>query len=220
MSRKRVGVVLSGCGVYDGSEIHEATLTLYFLDRAGAEAVMMAPNENQHHVVDHLTGQESGETRNVLTESARIARGVIKDLAQVGAEDLDAVIMPGGFGAAKNLSNVAFKGPEATVQADLAALLTAMHGAGKPIGAVCISPAVVAKVLGDKGITLTIGNEDPGTAQAIEAMGATHAGAEVNAAVVDAANKIVSTPAYMCGATISQVGQGIEKLVDEVLKLA
>ena len=144
MAKKQVGVVLSGCGVYDGAEIHEATLTLYFLDRAGAQAVCMAPNIPQHHVINHFSGALSDETRNVLVESARIARGNIRDLATVKADTLDALILPGGFGAAKNLSTLAFNDGRNQVNGELAALLQAMHALGKPIGAICISPAVLS----------------------------------------------------------------------------
>ncbi len=219
MSRKRIGVVLSGCGVYDGAEIHEATLTLYYLDRAGVEIINMAPNIDQHHVIIHLTGDEMDETRNVLVESARIARGEVKDIAAVKAENLDALILPGGFGAAKNLSSVAFDGPGAMVNDQVAALLKAMHAAGKPIGAICIAPAVVSKALADQGITLTIGN-DTGTADAIRTMGNQHQDSSADQIVVDEANKVISTAAYMCAASIGEAGQGIEKLVAEVVRRA
>lgn len=214
---KKIGVVLSGCGVYDGAEIHEATLTLYFLDRIGAEAVIMAPDIRQHHVINHLTGTEMDESRNVLVEAARIARGKITNLADIKADDLDAVILPGGFGAAKNLSSVAFDGPDAKVNKELATLLKAMHSAGKPIGAICITPAVVSKVFADMGITLTIG-DDAGTAGAIGAMGNQHQNSTVDQIVVDEKNGVVSTAAYMCAASISDVGVGIAKLVNEVIK--
>lgn len=217
MAGKKIGVVLSGCGVYDGAEIHEATLTLYFLDRAGAEAVCMAPNLPQHHVIDHLTGQESQESRNVLVESARIARGKIRDLAQVRAEELDGVILPGGMGAAKNLSSLAFDGPQAKVNPDLALLLKAMQQSGKPIGAICISPAVIAKVF--TGITVTIGH-DASTAGTIRAMGNQHQESGADAIVVDHTHRIVTTAAYMCAAGIAEAGAGIEKLVAKVLELA
>ncbi|MBF0187460.1 MAG: isoprenoid biosynthesis glyoxalase ElbB [Magnetococcales bacterium] len=218
MAGKRIGVVLSGCGVYDGAEIHEATLTLFFLDRAGAEAVCMAPDKPQHHVIDHRTGDETGETRNVLVEASRIARGKISDLASARADDLDALIIPGGFGAAKNLSTVAFDGPDATVDEDLAALVRAMHDQGKPIGALCIAPAVLSKILSEKGVTLTIG-DDEGTAGAIRTMGNVHQESHVDEIVVDSANKVVTTAAYMCQASIGAVGEGIEKLVREVIRL-
>lgn len=216
--KKKIGVVLSGCGVYDGAEIHEATLTLFFLDRAGAEILCMAPDQPQHHVINHLTGQESGETRNVLVESARIARGKIRDLAQVRAEELDGIILPGGFGAAKNLSSLAFDGAEAKVNADLAVLLKSMHQSGKPIGAICISPAVIARVFARSGITVTIGH-DPGTAGTIRAMGNLHQESGADTIVVDPVNRIVTTAAYMCASGIAEAGAGIEKLVAKVLEL-
>lgn len=219
MAGKRIGVVLSGCGVYDGAEIHEATLTLYFLDRAGAEAVCMAPDVAQHHVINHCTGAETGESRNVLVESARIARGKIQPLGEVRAEELDGVILPGGFGAAKNLSTVAFDGPNASVNLELAVLLKGMHAAGKPIGAICIAPAVVSKVFAQQGITLTIGH-DAGTAQAIQSMGNTHQTSTAQQIVVDTANRVVSTAAYMCAAGIAEAGAGIEQLVAKVVELS
>ena len=136
----KVGVLLSGCGVFDGSEIHEAVLTLLTLDRAGAEIVCMAPNMDQAHVINHLTQEVMNEKRNVLVESARIARGEIKDLQEVQAPDIDALIIPGGFGAAKNLSDFAFKGTAATVHPEVERLLNDMVAAGKPVGAICIAP--------------------------------------------------------------------------------
>nr|CRH07874.1 Enhancing lycopene biosynthesis protein 2 [Candidatus Magnetococcus massalia] len=216
---KRIGVVLAGCGVYDGAEIHESALTLYFLDRLGANTICMAPDEDQHHVVDHLTGNEMNETRNVRVEAARIARGDVKNLAEVKESELDALILPGGFGMAKNLSTVAFDGPNAKVNVELAELVKAMHGAKKPIGAICISPAVISRILQDKGVELTIGN-DEGTAGAIEAMGNRHQETSAEQIVIDEANNVVSTAAYMCAASIGEAGAGIEKLVNEIIKRA
>jgi enhancing lycopene biosynthesis protein 2 len=216
---KKVGVILSGCGVYDGSEIHEAVCTMLALDRAGADMIFMAPNKPQMHVIDHLSGQPTGETRNVLTESARIARGEIKDMKSLSAADLDAVIMPGGFGAAKNLSTFATDGADCDVDPDVAKLLRDMHAAGKPIGALCIAPAVLAKVFGgDVKPEITIGN-DAGTAQALEAMGAKHAVADSTSIVVDSANKMVTTPCYMTAGSIGEVATGAEKAVDALLKM-
>jgi len=215
----KIGVVLSGCGVYDGAEIHESALTLYFLDRAGVQIICMAPDVAQMHVVDHTKGAPADEGRNVLTESARIARGDIKDIAAVAASDLDAVIFPGGFGAAKNLCDFAVKGPDCSVNPEVARLIRDMHAAKKPLGFECIAPVLAAKVLGAFHPRLTIGN-DAGTAAAIEAMGGKHVEATVEDIAVCAANKIVTTPAYMLGPTISRVGIGIEKLVNEVLRLA
>jgi len=216
---KRVGVILSGCGVYDGSEIHEAVITLLAIDRAGAEAVCMAPDIPQMHVSNHLAGEpESGETRNVLVESARIARGKIKDLASVQAADLDAVILPGGFGAAKNLCTFAVAGPDCEVNAEVARLIREMHTAKKPIAAVCIAPAVLAKVLGDEGIAnkLTIGN-DEGTSAALAKMGTEHIQCPVEEFIVDPGNKLVSSPAYMLAGRISEAAEGIEKTVQALI---
>ena len=215
----KVGVLLSGCGVFDGTEIHEAVLTLLALDRAGAEIVCMAPNVEQAHVINHLTQEVTAEKRNVLVESARIARGEIKDLKDVQAGDLDALIMPGGFGAAKNLSDFAFKGPQATVLPEVKRLLTDLAAAGKPIGAICIAPATLTKALADRKPEVTIGT-DAGTASAIEAMGGRHKSCSVDMIHLDAGNKLVSTPAYMLGPGIKEVAQGIEKLVAKVVELA
>ncbi len=217
----KVGVVLAGCGFLDGSEIHEAVLTLLFLDRAGAQVVCMAPDIAQKHVVDHRTFKPTGEQRNVLAEAARIARGKIVDIAVVQACDLDGVILPGGFGAAKNLCDFATAGPNATPHAEVARLVRDMHAAKKPIGAVCISPAVVASAFKGSAVhaTMTIG-EDAGTASALEAMGAVHVKCPVKEFRVDEANRVVTTPAYMYEARIAEVAVGIEKLVGEVLRLA
>ncbi len=217
----RVGVVLSGCGVYDGAEIHESVITLLALDRAGAEVVCAAPNVDQLHVVDHLTGQETGETRNVLVESARIARGEIKDLAEVGAKDLDAVIFPGGFGAAKNLCDFAVKGPEAVVNPEVARLTREMIAAKKPVAAVCIAPAMIAAICRDAGIAseVTIGT-DEGTAQGVEAMGAKHVDCPVDEFRVDEKNRLITSPAYMLAGSISEAASGIERTVTELLRLA
>ncbi|MDJ0523500.1 MAG: isoprenoid biosynthesis glyoxalase ElbB [Planctomycetota bacterium] len=215
----RVGVILSGCGFQDGAEIHESVLTLLALDRAGAEIACFAPDTAQTKVVNHLTGEEAGESRNVLVESARIARGEIADVKTADADTLDALILPGGFGAALNLCDFALKGPEADVNDDVANLVRAMHAAKKPIGAICIAPALIAKVLGkDGGPTLTIGT-DAGTAGAIEACGADHQDCPVEDFVVDKEQRIVSTPAYMLGPTIKHVAEGIERCVAEVLAL-
>jgi enhancing lycopene biosynthesis protein 2 len=216
----RVGVLLAGSGVYDGSEIHEAVITLLALDRAGAQIVCAAPRVDQMHVVDHLTGDvASGERRSVLVEAARIARGQVKDLATLEASDVDALILPGGFGAAKNLCDFAVKGAACTVHPEVARVLREVHAARKPIGAICIAPVVVARVLGAEGPRLTIG-DDADTARAIEAMGGKHEACTVDAIVVDRERRIVSTPAYMLALRISEAATGIEALVHEVLRMA
>jgi enhancing lycopene biosynthesis protein 2 len=212
----KVGVLLCGCGMYDGSEIHEATLTLLFLDRAGAEIVCIAPDISQAEVVNHLTGQATGERRQVLVEAARIARGSIRDIRQVKASELSALILPGGLGAAKNLCDFALKGADCTVKPEVAGLIREMHEAGKPIGFICIAPVIAAKVLGAK---VTIGT-DRATAATVEKMGGRHVVCAVDEITVDEEKKVVSTPAYMLGPTISRVALGIEKLVAKVLELA
>ena len=215
-----VGVILSGCGFQDGAEICEAVLTLLALDQAGATVRCFAPDIPQAGVTNHLTGKASpGEKRNVLVESARIARGKIEDLRRAHAKDLDAIVLPGGFGAASNLSTFATKGHDATVDPEVARILREMHAAKKPIGAICIAPAVVAKVLGASHPRLTVG-DDRGTAGELEACGAVHEASPVEKCVVDRANRIVSTPAYMYDARLSGVALGIERCVAEVLAMA
>lgn len=217
---KRIGVILSGCGFRDGSEIHEAVCTLLALDRAGAQAICMAPARKQSSVVNHLTGKTVPEQREVLVESARIARGRIRDIAEVKASELDAVILPGGYGAASNLSSFARDVEGCTVDEGVSRLLREVHAAGKPIGALCIAPAVLARVFGsDLHPELTIGN-DSGTAAALETMGAKHRKAKVTEVVVDRKHKIVTTPCYMYDARISEVAEGAEKAVKALLELA
>ncbi len=217
--KKKIGVVLSGCGVYDGSEIHEAVLTLLAIDRNGAEAVCMAPDMELVEI-DHLAGQPTGAKRNVLVESARIARGNITDIAKISAADLDAIIFPGGFGAAKNLCDFASKGADASVNPEVARLIREIIAAKKPIGAICIAPALIAAVLGKEcAPAVTIGN-DPGTAAAINATGSVHLDCQVREFVVDKKNRIVTTPAYMLAGCISEAADGIEKCVKTVIEMA
>ncbi len=212
----KIGVILSGCGVYDGAEIQESVLTLLSLDRLGHEAVLLAPDRPQMHVINHLTGEaEHEETRNVLVEAARIARGAITDVAEASPADFDALILPGGYGAAKNLSSFAIDGSEAQVDEGVARLIEAMFGADKPLGFICIAPAVAARVLGKHGIELTIGN-DRDTAQALEKTGAKHIDKPVTEIHRDPRFKIASTPAYMLGQNIGEVATGIDALVREV----
>ncbi len=217
-SGARVAVVLSGCGYLDGAEIHESVITLLALDRAGAEVRCFAPDKAQMHVVDHRSGEEvPGESRNVLAESSRIARGEIADVAQANAADFDAVILPGGYGAAKNLSSFATAGADCTVDPGVEKLLRGMHDAGKPVGLICIAPAVGARLF--PNVELTIGS-DPDTAGALEQMGAHHKACPVESFVCDEKEKVVSCPAYMVGPGIKDVAAGIEQLVGEVLRLA
>jgi enhancing lycopene biosynthesis protein 2 len=214
---KKVAVILSGCGVYDGAEIYESVITLLRLDQRGAQVQCFAPDIAQLHVINHLTGEEMPEARNVLVESARIARGEVKDIREANAEDFDALIIPGGFGSAKNLSNFAIEGTGCTVQPDVLTLTEAFAEAGKPVGLICISPALAAKIYGP-GVTCTIGN-DTDTATALNKMGATHKECAVSDIVEDKARKLVTTPAYMLAQSISEAASGINKLVDRVLEL-
>lgn len=217
----KVGVVLSGSGVYDGSEIHESVITMLALDRAGVEKIMMAPDIDQLHVINHLTGNEmEGEGRNVLVEAARIARGDIKSISEVTENDLDALIFPGGFGVAKNLSDYAMSGANCIVNPEVAKLAQAVHKAKKPIGVMCIAPTMMAKILGMENLSadLTIGS-DENTANDIKSMGSNHITCPVKETVIDKDNKIVSTPAYMEAKNMAEAAVGIEKLVKEVLDL-
>jgi len=219
--KKKIGVVLSGCGVYDGAEIHEAVITLLAIDRAGAEAVCMAPDVEQMHVINHLTGEEmAGETRNVLVEAARIARGNIVDIATVKADAIDALFFPGGFGAAKNLCDFAVKGENCNVHPEVLRLVKEFSRKKKPQGVACIAPALFAKIYEGEPAhpTLTIGN-DRDTSEKIEKMGSRHQECAVQDFVLDAENKIVSTPAYMLGQSISEVADGIEKSVKELVRM-
>jgi len=215
---KTIGVILSGCGFMDGAEIHESVCTLLALDELGAEARCFAP-DSEFDVIDHRTGEPTGKRRNALEEASRISRGAIQDLDTAKAADLDAVILPGGFGAAKVLSNFASEGANCSVDASAARLLSEMHGAGKPIGAICIAPALVAAALGDRNPILTIGN-DEATAQALEQMGCRHDNCPTDSFVIDRDNRIVTTPAYMLGPNIADVYKGIKKTVEAVLEIA
>ena len=214
----KVGVLLSGSGVNDGSEIHESVLTMLFLDRSDTEIILMAPNIDQMHVINHYTGQEMDEFRNVLVESARIARGNIKDMAEISGDDLDALIIPGGFGVAKNLSDYAMSGPECSINPDVYRLISEMILLKKPIGAICIAPAMMAKILAEQNqsATMTIG-KDKTTAKDIEDMGSAHKECLVEEIVIDEVNNIVTTPAYMDAKNISEAAAGIEKLVKQII---
>ena len=214
---KNIAVVLAGNGVYDGAEIHEATLTLLAIAQQGAAYQCFAPDVDQAHVVNHISGEEMPETRNVLVEAARIARGNIKALSEYNAADYDAIIFPGGFGAAKNLCTFAFDGPDCKVNPDVEKAIKATVDAKKPVGALCISPAIIAKVLGD--VTLTIG-QDKGTADALESLGATHVNTTHGEIVVDEKYKVITTPCYMFDATITQIADGASNVVAKMLEMA
>jgi enhancing lycopene biosynthesis protein 2 len=217
----RVGVILSGCGFLDGAEITEAVAILIALDRRGANAICFAPDQPQSDTINHISKKPETQQRNVLAESARIARGKVHDLAKAKAEDLDALVLPGGFGAAKNLCTFAAQGAEMTVNPLVERLLLDMVKAKKPVGLACIAPVIAAKVLGAAGLkpTVSIGC-DPGTAFAIRAMNANHRDVGETDVCVDEANRLVTTPCYMNSVGPWTVYQGAEKMVDEVLRMA
>jgi len=213
---KRFAIVLAGSGVYDGSEIHETTLSMYAIASKGATYELFAPNMEQHHVINHLTGEEMPEKRNVLIESARIARGEIKDLKEFQAKNFDALLFPGGFGAAKNLCDFAFKGAECQIEHEVERSIRSMHEQKKPIGALCISPVLIARLL--PNAELTIG-QDKDTLEAIEKMGATHKETTHSEVIIDAKNKVVTTPCYMLDANIKQIGDGANHAVEAILSM-
>ena len=213
---KRFAVVLSGNGVFDGSEIHEAVMTLLAIDNNKSEYQVFAPDIEQHHVLNHLTGEEMNEKRNVLIESARIARGNAKALSEYDVKDFDALILPGGFGAAKNLSTFAFDGANCSVNPAVENAILSTHQAGKPIGALCIAPVILAKVLGN--VKLTIG-QDQGTADAIETMGGKHFKTQAREITIDHDNKIVTNPCYMLDSSIADIQEGAKNVVEAMLEM-
>jgi enhancing lycopene biosynthesis protein 2 len=216
MEKKKIAVVLAGSGVFDGAEIHEATLTMLAIIKAGATYQCFAPDIKQHHVINHITGEEMQEERNVLIESARIARGNIKPLNEFVAREYDALIFPGGFGAAKNLSTVAFNGPDADVNPDVEKAVKDMLALKKPIGALCISPAFIAKIIGN-GVEVTIGS-DEGTAGAINAMGGKHVETTHGEVTVDKKFNVFTTPCYMSDATILDIENGATNIVNAMME--
>ena len=212
----KAAVVLAGCGVFDGAEIHEAVMTLYAIDRMGGTYQVFAPNVKQHHVINHITGEAMNEARNVLTEAARIARGKIKALTEYRVADFDALIFPGGFGVAKNLCTYAVDGTECHVDRVVEAAIRDTHRAGKPIGALCISPVLITRVLGE--VTVTIGN-DPSTAKDIASMGGRHEIKRHGEVSVDRKNRIVTSPAYMLNANITDIARDAEEVIKAIREM-
>ncbi|ULF93804.1 isoprenoid biosynthesis glyoxalase ElbB [Vibrio alginolyticus] len=215
---KKVAVILSGSGVYDGSEIHEAVLALYAIEKAGATWHCFAPNIDQLHVINHLTGDEMDETRNVLIESARIARGNIDDVAKLNVDEYDALLLPGGFGAAKNLTDFAVSGAECSINTHVAQACRAFANAKKPAGYLCISPIIIPMIY-EQGVKGTVGN-DEAVSIAFNQMGGEHTTCPVEDIVFDEKHLVLSTPAYMLAENISQAASGIEKLVSKLIKIA
>jgi enhancing lycopene biosynthesis protein 2 len=222
----KIGVLLSGCGVYDGAEIQEAVLTLLEIERIGAEAVCIGINDAQHHVVNHLTGEVQQQQRNMLEEAARIAQGNIVDIAQVVPADIDALVIPGGFGSAKNLSNWAFNGPEGTLRPDVKLLLVNLYNVGKPIVALCVSPILLALALPNSSLQLTLGHTaDPSPYQiqdfndGISTLGATPKNIKLGDVLVDTENRLITAPCYMMDATILQIQQNIQNALKALIQL-
>lgn len=216
MKKLKFAVVLSGSGVFDGTEIHEATLTMLAIDKRGGTYQCFAPDINQHHVINHVTGDEMNETRNVLLESARIARGDIKPLSDYKVTDFDALVFPGGFGAAKNLSTLAFEGAKCSVNTDVEKAVIETAKAKKPIGALCIAPAIITRIL--DGAIVTIGNDED-TISAITGMGGVHQIKTHGEITIDEKYKLVTTPCYMLNATISQIAEGADMVIKTIIEM-
>ncbi len=216
-TKKKFAVILAGCGNRDGAEIHESVMTLYAIAKTDSTYEVFAPDINQHHVINHYTGEVTGETRNVLAESARIARGKIRPLKEFNAKDFDILMFAGGFGVAKNLCTYAFAGAECTVNPEVEKAVKDMHGAGKPIGALCISPVILAKVL--EGVTVTMG-QDPSAIKNVKQMGASHETTNAREIITDPKNKVVTSPCYMLDSGIVDIAEGAMNTVNALIGLA
>jgi enhancing lycopene biosynthesis protein 2 len=225
----RIGVLISGCGVYDGAEIQEVVLTLLAIEEMGAEAVCISIDEPQHHVVNHLTGEELPESRNMMIEAARISRGKVSEIGQIAPSDIDGLVIPGGFGSAKNFTDWAFRGPEGIINPKVKLLIVNMINIGKPIAALCVSPVVVAKALEGSSLnpSLTIGSDKEASpydissfSVGLEQTGATIAMKSVREILVDTENKIITAPCYMMDASITDVRKNIRSAVEALRDLA
>lgn len=212
---KRFAIIIAGCGVFDGAEIHETVLTLLAIERHNCSFQLFAPDINQAHVINHLNGTEMNETRNVLVESSRIARGQIKSLTLFKPEEFDALVFPGGFGVAKNLCDYAFKGADCNVNPQIAKAVQRVHHEGKPIGAMCIAPVLITKLLAP--VKVTIG-DDERTTEHINEMGGEHIRTVATQVVIDERHKVFTTPCYMLNSSISEIADGCDNLISEMLK--
>lgn len=213
----KFAIVLSGCGVYDGAEIHEATMTMLAVESKGCQYEMFAPNINQYHVINHLTGDVMDESRNVLVEAARIARGNIRALSEYSAKEFDGIIFPGGFGVAKNLCSYAIDGTEMRIDKIVAGAVRETHSLKKPIGALCISPIMIAALI--PGAEVTLGSDTKFNGE-VSNLGGKHKTTQNRQVVVDTINRIVTTPCYMNDATITDIARGAELVVKEMIALA
>lgn len=221
----KIGLLLSGCGVYDGAEIQEAILSLLAIEEAGHEAVCIAVNKNQYHVINHLNGEEMPETRNMMVEAARIARGNIHEISTITPSEIDALVIPGGFGSAKNFTSWAFDGPEATILPEVKLLLVNLFNIGKPIVALCVSPVVVAKAFEDSGvnINLTIGTNQEKSPydissfnQGLNKIGAHTEMKNIQEILIDQKNKIITAPCYMMEASILEIRNNIKQAIEAI----
>lgn len=224
----KIGVLLSGCGVYDGAEIHESVLTLLAIEEIGATAVCISVNEPQHHVINHMTGEEMNESRNILVESARIARGDIHDINDISPAIIDALVIPGGFGSAKNFTNWAFNGSDGEILPEVKLLIVNMINVGNPVAALCVSPVVIAKALEGSGIhpTLTIGTDKESSPYSIkdfsdglEKTGMKTEMKTIHEILVDHENKIVTAPCYMMDATILEIRNNVKSAIEALRDL-
>lgn len=219
----KIGLLLSGCGVYDGAEIQEAVLTLLAIEEAGHEAVCISVNKNQHHVINHLTGEEMSESRNMMIEAARIARGNVREISTISPAEIDALVIPGGFGSAKNFTTWAFAGSDGTILPEVKLLLVNMFNVGKPLVALCVSPVVLAKAFEDSGIILnmTLGTDQEKSPydinsfnQGLEKTGVHTEMKTVNEICIDKENKIITAPCYMMVASILDIRNNIKQAVE------
>lgn len=224
----KIGVLLSGCGVYDGAEVQEAVLTLLAIEEIGAEAVCIGVNEPQFHVINHISGEEMGETRNMMVEASRISRGNITEISQISPADLDALVIPGGFGSAKNFTSWAFHGPQSEINPKVKLLIVNMINVGKPIVALCVSPVVVAKALEGSSIKadVTIGTDQEDSpydikefSDGIEQTGALTEMKSIREIQVDTTNKIITAPCYMMDANILDVRKNIRSAIEALNEL-
>jgi enhancing lycopene biosynthesis protein 2 len=215
-----IGVLLSGNGVYDGAEIQEAVLTLLAIDEMGWNAVCISVDKPQHHVINHLTGEVMDESRNMLVEAARIARGQVIRIDEISPADIDALIIPGGFGSAKNFTSWAFDGPAGTILPEVKLLLVNLVNVGKPIVALCVSPVVIAKAFEGSTIhpTLSLGSSSEpspydiyGFNAGLEQTGAVTEERTIREVLIDPVNRIICAPCYMMNARITEIYANINQ---------
>lgn len=224
----KVGLLLSGCGVYDGAEIQESLFSMLAIEEIGAEVVAISINENQHHVVNHLTGEEMSESRNMLVEAARITRGNVTDIEQLSVDTIDALVIPGGFGSAKNFTKWAFEGPAGNIHPTVKKLILGIVNAKKPLVALCVSPVVVAKALEGSAVhaNLTIGStaetspyDINGFSQGLESTGALTSMKTIREINIDRENKIITAPCYMMDASMLEVRKNIQQAIQALKEL-